>query len=81
MIVYVKDKGRNRFYKLSVSFSKSSRGHWKMNVEQYTNISKWEYYKQKKEDKYILDCTEFILNGYLHEAGHKKLFEKLQNKA
>lgn len=45
MVIYVKDKGRNNFYKLFVSFSKSNKGYWKMKVEQYTSISKWKYYR------------------------------------
>lgn len=79
MKIYVKAQGYDSYYLYNVCMAKTNRGYWKMMANDYKEVSKREYYKQPKENRFIINFWNWD-NGYIHEIGNEKLFEKLLDK-
>lgn len=75
MVIYFKMQGLNEFFKCKVWFRKSNRGHWVADITDKEEISKYCYYKQDIDKRWIIDPF-IIRNDIIHEIGNDMFFKK-----
>lgn len=73
IIVYVKKKGFNVYYKVEYDIHKSNQG-YKIAVPRHTEeITKYRYYKDVSIPHYIV----YDIRGTVHEIGNEKFFDRI----
>ncbi len=75
VIVYVKKRELNEFYKVEYDIHMSNRGYKIAILHDMKKISKYEYYKYN--DIYIPHFIMAVIGNEVHEIGNEKFFEKI----
>lgn len=76
MTIYIKTKGWDNFFKCKIWFRKSNKGYWIADSTDKEEISKYCFYKQNKDNRYIIDTFK-IHNNSIHQIGNENFFKKL----
>ena len=79
--VFVKISGYDNFFKVNYEVRKSNKGYKVARVNASEEISKYEYYKQPPESRFIRRSIVDIGADYVHEIGNKSFFERLDSLA